>query len=398
MRFKGSDAARAVSLAGRTGLIFLLVFVSICAEAESLARLKKKAESGSVQDQVKLADVYFNGRGTERSEELAAYWYEKAAHSGDPGAQQNIGYLYEVGIGVTKDPVRAVRWFERAAAGGSVAAKVDLALAYLWGTGVRRDPTLSVQWLQDAAGHGSGRGACLLGDMYASGVGVSADPASARHWYEIASKHNDPFAQYRLGIALALDKSENRGIPRALALLRKAATAGLVPAKYGVGWLLARHPELEHERNEADKALSEAASAGYWMASAMLGFRSLKGVGRRRDPKRAYYWFRVARAQGGNDANQFSSSPLETLATELGAARTEEIEKISARWAKKHNMPLQFVFTGQHGGNEAPSIGIRVPDEGTYEGKIVAIPKEDEFCAGPELTVAASACAESERP
>lgn len=376
MSFNGSFAVRCVLRAGKAGFI-LLVFSSLCAEADSLERLNKKAEQGSIQDQIKLADAYFNGRGTERNEVLAAYWYEKAANFGNPTAQQAIGYFYEVGIGVTKDPVRAVRWFERAVAGGSVQARVDLALAYLWGTGVRKDPALSAQWLKDAAGHGSGRAACLLGDMYASGIGVTANQASSRHWYEIAARHKDPLAQYRLGVVLALDKSENRGISRALQLFRRAAKAGLVSAKYGVGWLLVRHPELVTSTNEVDRVLREAASAGYWMASAMLGSRFLGEAGSVRDRKRAYYWFRVAKLQGGEAAMGYTSSRLEKLAKELGPSQTREIDALSAGWAGKHSEPLQFIFTGQRGGNEALSLGIRVPDVGAYEGKIVAIPEDD---------------------
>jgi len=156
-----------------------------------IPRIQADAERGSVQQEIELGAAYFVGRGVERNEKLAAYWYEKAAHSGDPVAQKQIGYFYQVGIGVPRDPERAVRWFERAVAGGLVEAKVNLGVVYLWGFGVRKDLALSAQLFEEAAEKGNGLGACYLGDMYYFGNGVPKDDATAKHWYEAGAKLHD---------------------------------------------------------------------------------------------------------------------------------------------------------------------------------------------------------------
>ena len=174
-----------------------------------------------MQQEIELGAAYFVGRGVERNEKLAAYWYEKAANSGDPVAQKQIGYFYQVGIGVPRDPVRAVRWFERAVSGGLVEAKVNLGVVYLWGFGVRKDLALSAQLFQEAAEKGNGLGACYLGDMYYFGHGMPKDDAAAKHWYEAGTKLHDPLAEYRLGILLSNHQNDQHDMRKAAQLFRE---------------------------------------------------------------------------------------------------------------------------------------------------------------------------------
>src|SRR5262245_11787291 len=64
-----------------------------------IPRLQAEAERGSVQQEIALAAAYMVGRGVQRDEKQAAFWYEKAANSGNPGAQEQIGFFYSAGIG-----------------------------------------------------------------------------------------------------------------------------------------------------------------------------------------------------------------------------------------------------------------------------------------------------------
>ncbi|KAA6461913.1 sel1 repeat family protein [Acidobacteria bacterium AB60] len=377
----------------QAGFFLCLLLWPLCAPAGNLDRLKKKAERGSVKDQIKLADSYFNGRGTERNEKLAAYWYEKAANFGDPVAQRTIAYFYEVGIGVAKDPARSVRWLERAVASGSLNAKVNLAVAYLWGTGVRRDTALSAAWLRDAAAQGSGRAACILGDIDYFGIDGSINKSGALHWYEIGARRNDPYAQYRLGILLSVDTAAPHGIARAVSLLRKSALAGLVPAKYAFGWLVDRNPKLATSPKEADSALQEAASAGVWQASLMLAHRASLEPAKPNDPTLAYYWLRIAAIQGGDHSQPIIAHQLDALSRQIGASQTSQIDASAAEWAAKHKVPLQFVFSKTSKGSDPVLYGMRIPDTGTHAGKIVALPQEDAACIPPESSQISPACA-----
>jgi hypothetical protein len=76
--------------------------------------------------QNKLGIMYQRGRGVEKDEAQAAYWYGKAATQGFAWAQANLGYLYEKGRGVAQDPKLAALWYRKAAKQGHEAAQQRL--------------------------------------------------------------------------------------------------------------------------------------------------------------------------------------------------------------------------------------------------------------------------------
>src|SRR6201995_620401 len=229
----GYRSERAVSIV--PFVIFALMFLVIAqppvahAVNPDIPRIQASAERGSVQQQIELGAAYLAGRGVQRDEKQAAYWYEKAANAGDPNAQQQIGYFYQAGFGVERDPARAARWFERAVAGGLISAKVNLGVAYIWGLGVRKDPAFAVQLFREAAKKGSAMGACYLGDMYYFGIGVTKSESDAKHWFEIGSKLHNVAAKSDLALLL-LSHPDQASQDRAIKLLREAATGGSVAA------------------------------------------------------------------------------------------------------------------------------------------------------------------------
>ena len=58
-----------------------------------------------------LADMYYNGNGCEKNNELAAKWYEKAANKNNKRAQFRIAQMYENGEGVMQDCTKAFHWY-----------------------------------------------------------------------------------------------------------------------------------------------------------------------------------------------------------------------------------------------------------------------------------------------
>jgi hypothetical protein len=281
------------------GLLLLTNARTARAAAGDIPEVQARAQRGSIRQQIELGAAYFTGRGVEQSDRLAAYWYEKAANAGDPYAQKQIGFFYQAGIGVPRDPVRAVKWFQRAAAGGLASAKTDLGVAYVWGIGVPKDPEMVAQLFREALAKGDGSGGFSLGDMYYFGVGVEKNPATARHWYELGARLHDPLAEFRLGSMIAQDHPQPRKLKRAAELLRASAAGGYVPAKHRLGVLLIDHPELSRSADEALVVLGDAANAGTWQASVLLGILARDGTGRPADPAAAYFHFRVAALQGG---------------------------------------------------------------------------------------------------
>lgn len=353
------------------GAIILAVPASVHGLNPDIPRLQSDAERGLIKEQIELGSAYFAGRGVAQDEKRAAYWYEKAANAGDPGAQMEIGYFYQVGIGVTRDPAQAVRWFQRSAAGGMTSAKVNLGAAYLLGDGVRKDPALAEQLFREAFAHKSGLAACNLGDMYENGVGVQRDEAVAERWYEAGVKLHNHQAEFRLATLLWQRHRDADEAKRAVKLYRESASGGMVAAKHQLAIVLLKHPELASSQQEAPALLKEAAEAGEWRASVALGLLSRDGMaGTPVNIKAAYYHYRVAALQGGDEARKLVANDVDAIAGRLGPEQTAAVDAEANAWFQNHHLSLQFINKDGRS-KEYPTYAVANPDNGMHAGRLV---------------------------
>ena len=354
------------------GAIVLAVPASVHALNPDIPRLESDAQRGSIKEQIELGAAYFAGRGVAQDEKRAAYWYEKAANAGDPGAQMAIGYFYQVGIGVARDPAQAVRWFQRSAAGGMISAKVNLGAAYLLGDGVRKDPALAEQLFREAYAQKSGLAACNLGDMYENGVGVQQDEAVAERWYEAGVKLHNHQAEFRLATLLWQRHRDADEVKKAVKLYRESAAGGMVAAKHQLGVVLLKRPGLATSQQEAPALLKEAAEAGEWRASVALGLLSRDGLaGAPVDPKQAYYHYRLATLQGGDEARKVVENDLEAISRRLGPEQTAAIDAGANAWFQNHHLALQFINKDGVRSREYPTYAVANPDDGMHAGRLV---------------------------
>jgi hypothetical protein len=72
------------------------------------------AESGDVESQTNVGEIYERGMGVEPNFTEAAQWYQKAADKGHARALFNLGTLYEQGLGVPKDGLKALNLYRQA--------------------------------------------------------------------------------------------------------------------------------------------------------------------------------------------------------------------------------------------------------------------------------------------
>jgi TPR repeat protein len=330
-------------------------------------------EPRTIQAQIQLAGEYLAGHGVAQDSKRAAFWYEKAAGAGDPRAQLQIGYLYEAGIGVPRDPVRAFHWYQLAAAGGLVTAKVNLGIAYLFGDGVEKNQQAAFALFHEAAQKGSGLAACFLGDIYHFGIGVAQNDAEAERWYVKGAKLHNPQALYVVGSLYFAETNHERNLSTAANLLRESAQAGYVPAMYQLGLLLEQNPELASHPGEASTILNAAANAGSWTSSMLLGVLARDGKDAPRDASAAYFQFRVAVLEGGDEAEKRLKNDIERLAAELGADRTAKIDAQAAEWRQRHHAVLEFVY--KQGENETgfPAYALAVPENGGHTAMLLPV-------------------------
>ena len=96
------------------------------APAGSLDSYLQLAEKGDAEAQVKVGDIFKEGKAATRNVQEAAKWYLKAAQQGLAVAQFKLGEMYRDGHGVTGDINEALKWFQKAADQGYQAAKGEI--------------------------------------------------------------------------------------------------------------------------------------------------------------------------------------------------------------------------------------------------------------------------------
>ena len=85
------------------------------ADLKSALRIwMQAAESGDVEAQTHVGEIYERGLGVEPNYEAAALWYQKAADRGYARALFNLGTLYEQGLGVPQDRLKALNLYREA--------------------------------------------------------------------------------------------------------------------------------------------------------------------------------------------------------------------------------------------------------------------------------------------
>lgn len=72
------------------------------AHKDSLADMKKWAEQGNVEYQLKVGLIYYEGKGVRQDLVLARRMFQKAASQGDIRGQGMLGFFYEEGLGGLK--------------------------------------------------------------------------------------------------------------------------------------------------------------------------------------------------------------------------------------------------------------------------------------------------------
>jgi len=106
---------------GIIGYAFLKIFGygGIAKDAEGgIKMIRQIADSGSLEAQNELGNIYSKGYGTPVNADKSFYWFLKSAKNGYPLAQYNIGVAYHEGLGVRRDKVEAMAWLYLSAKNG----------------------------------------------------------------------------------------------------------------------------------------------------------------------------------------------------------------------------------------------------------------------------------------
>ena len=117
-----------------------------------LAETRLMAEwAGDAQQQYKLAEAYYKGKGVQQDYAEALKWFRLAADQGLVESQHMLGVMYDQGTGTTQDYTRAVAWYQKAAEQGYAPAGYDLGRKFASGEGVPQNFSEAYVWFSLAA-------------------------------------------------------------------------------------------------------------------------------------------------------------------------------------------------------------------------------------------------------
>lgn len=161
--------------------------------------LKQEGEDGDIQAQMRLATMYFDGKGVGQSYTEALNWAMKAALQGNAEAQSMVGHIYYYGaVEIERNYGEAAFWLTKAAKQGRDDAQYLLAVCYCVGRGVKEDDEESFKWFMKAAEQINWAAIYNVALAYKYGIGVKQDFGKAVEWFS-RGKPNDYAEMYGLG-------------------------------------------------------------------------------------------------------------------------------------------------------------------------------------------------------
>ncbi len=257
---------------------------------------------------LRLACMYLNGQGLDKSLDQSIIWQEKVkdniqwfqirANSDDAEVQYLLGLCYQTGVGIEKDEKQAVVWYRKSAEQGNIWGQRSLADCYLNGKGVAKDEKQSVVWIRKLAEQGNIVGQCWLGDQYRNGSGIERDQKEAITWYRKAAEQGYPDAQINLAVCYALGEGVSKDQKEAAIWYGKAAEQGDSDAQFNLGYCYALGEGVPKDQKEAAIWFRKSAEQGNPNAQFNLGNCYALGEGISQDLKEAMIWYHKAAEQG----------------------------------------------------------------------------------------------------
>ncbi len=178
---------------------------------QALKILIHDAESGGVDAQIILAEMYSTGQGVPENQQKALKWYKIAAETKIP-AKETVRFSFK-----NKNVPQTLKILIHDAENGMVEAQINLALLYVAGEKVPEDKQKALEWyrrslksnidsekiniyklakknvspalkiLVDDAESGVVEAQYYLARMYDKGEGISHDYVQAHMWYNLSS-------------------------------------------------------------------------------------------------------------------------------------------------------------------------------------------------------------------
>ena len=94
------------------------------------------------------------------------------------------------------------------------------------------------------------------------------------------------------------------------------------------------------------------------------------------DDSAAYYHFRVAVLQHGDEAAKLLVADLGKLSAKLGPDRTRALDAQAEAWYQQHHFVLEFVEKQGDGRGGFPNLALGIPQNGAHAAQLVAAQRD----------------------
>lgn len=163
----------------------------------------KSAQLGHAASQVKLGNLYREGRGVAMNPAMAVTLYTSAQKQGYSDAYVPLAEMYLKGWGTEVNYQRALELLHLGVAEGSITGRYFLGRVYENGWGAEQDLQQAIIHYRQVAFQGFAPAQRALGDLYRKGRGYQKDLIEAAKWYQLATEQGDPLAANQLAWLLA---------------------------------------------------------------------------------------------------------------------------------------------------------------------------------------------------
>ncbi|KAK3840979.1 MAG: hypothetical protein J3R72DRAFT_475862 [Linnemannia gamsii] len=271
---------------------------------EDLDQTHTNADLGDVAAQVKLGDMYLEGKVAPQNYQSAMKWYLKAADQGSPDAQRKIGTIHCKGLGVSQDYTEGMQWYIRAAGQGGADAQREIGDMYANGLGISQDHKKSMEWYLKAAEQGDPDAQREIGNNYFKGLGVSQDHKKSMDWYLKAAKQGNAPAQCNIAVIYSTGDGVSRDYKNAADWYRKSALQGYALAQRSMGNLYKNGFGVRTDYAKAMEWYQKASAQGLPQAQADVASLHYHGYGVPKDYSTAMRCY-LGAAEQSNKAAQF---------------------------------------------------------------------------------------------
>lgn len=165
------------------------------------------ADEGHAVAQFRAGRVYLTKGDFPKAIELLG----ASARQGHALAQYAFGLMHEVGRGMNRNDRQAVFWYTESARQGDADAQYSLAGHYTSGKGVDEDLSIALRWLTESAKQGHQDAQRNLAFMHIQGDGVSMNLVHGYAWFGVMADGGDfPASKLMVTLAESMNDEEIR--------------------------------------------------------------------------------------------------------------------------------------------------------------------------------------------